>query len=602
MMLGKRAGALRATKHIATGRGSAVAAWGGKWGLVATLALNFLGYVGWFLVLHLRSVGWAPGQVLEPLTGYWTWFYQHVFSVDQVYAVRQSTAARFFPWLEIAAVSAVGLSYWLLLRQLRRVSTLGLRALLGITLLFSVPLLVLPNLLSGDVYSYIAFGRIGALLGGNPFIDPPMSFPNDPMYQWVGWRTVASVYGPAWVYPSMLVTLGVEALGGHVITYVLAYKLLALGLHLCNGALIWHILQRGEHTASGQQTWGTALYLLNPLALIEFAGNAHNDALMITFVLLAVLAHQRGWWLRAVLALTLATLTKWVALPLLGLYGVLLLWQSQNWRERGWRTLASLLLFGGVSVCLYAPYWENSGTPGTLDHRNTLRILVDAPPQKRFINSLGDMAVSEWGRLQWQLGNWADPALLDLLPPTPIRNISLDEVGERESWQSLQQTRYDRWAREHKRLRDGLIAKQTAVQATVRWACLAALGAVCLAAVALTRTTRSWLTASAWVLFAYVAIGAVWVWPWYATWFVALAALLDWRVTGRTAVLVSVLALLLYPLFPLLPTPTLTERLRAVLVFGLPLAFALWQALQVLRGWRGRAQHPKQAQPVAEIT
>jgi hypothetical protein len=92
----------------------------------------------------------------------------------------------------------------------------------------------------------------------------------------------------------------------------------------------------------------------------------------------------------------------------------------------------------------------------------------------------------------------------------------------------------------------------------------------CLAGAAITRNLRTLLVALAWIFFVYVAIGSVWVWPWYATWFVALAALLDWRATGRTALILSLLVPVIYPLTPILPLPTLLEQFRAVLAFGPP--------------------------------
>ena len=75
----------------------------------------------------------------------------------------------------------------------------------------------------------------------------------------------------------------------------------------------------------------------------------------------------------------------------------------------------------------------------------------------------------------------------------------------------------------------------------------------------------------------------MWVWPWYLTWFIALAALLDWRVTGRTAVLFSLLLPLLYIFFPSLPDPVWWQRYRAVFVFLPPLLFAGWYGVARLK-------------------
>ncbi|MBV9788264.1 MAG: hypothetical protein JOZ51_08830, partial [Chloroflexi bacterium] len=365
------------------------------WALVGLAVLHVLAYCSFFVVMHLRSRSWAPGQVLDPLDGYWRWFYQTLFSEEQVMASRRSMEAAAHPFLMLASVALISVVYLLLLRLFRRAQEPPpLRVLMSLAVLASIPLFLLPNLLSGDVYSYIAFGRVAVVHGGNPFIDPPSMFAVDPIYKWVNWKQVASVYGPGWIYPSIILTILVNSFNQHVITYVLAYKLLAFAMHLVNGWLIWKILGQWKPE---QQGWGTALYLLSPLALIEFVGNAHNDVLMITFILLGVLFHLRGHWYWTITAFTLAVLTKWIALPLLPLYGLALLWDAGSWRERGWKTAGSLLIFASLCISLYRPYWEGS---------DTLKILFDAPPQQRLINSLGDVIATEVQYAMWRYGDW----------------------------------------------------------------------------------------------------------------------------------------------------------------------------------------------------
>lgn len=166
------------------------------WRLLAATAVSLVGYLGWFFTLHFRSVGWAAGQVLEPLSGYWTWFYRHMFSADQVFAARRSALAAGHPALQVAAWLVIVAGYLGVLLRLRAGGHLRLRALVGLALLVSAPLLLTPNLLSGDVYSYISFGRLATLYGKNPFIDPPSIASGDPFFRWVNWTGVPSVYGP----------------------------------------------------------------------------------------------------------------------------------------------------------------------------------------------------------------------------------------------------------------------------------------------------------------------------------------------------------------------------------------------------------------------
>lgn len=539
--------------------------------------VSLLGYVGLFLALHLNSLGWAPGQVLAPFTGYWEIFYRAVFSQERVLAARRSALGASSPQLMIGAFMVIAAGYLLTIYALRALPAERqprLRSLLGTALVHSVPLLILPNLLSGDIYSYISFGRIATLYAGNPFIDAPSSFRYDEYYRWVNWSNVPSVYGPAWIYPSMLLTTLVESVYPHVVTYLIAYKLLALLLHLANGALIWSILSRWKRE---QRAAGTALYLLNPLALIEFAGNAHNDVLMITLILLGVVAHLGDRWPWTVVAFTLAVLVKWIALPLLPLYGLLLLGRAATWRQRLRYSLGSLGIFAALSIGLYLPYWEGV---------STLKVLVEAPPQKRLINSLGDLVVNEAQYGMYLLGRSPHPALGDFMPLTtrPSGRREL-ELIDGEEWRSRQRTRLQRYNRLQLGQRLEVLANERMLAAVARTAGLGLVVIACVAGAVITRNLRTLLLSSAWIFFTYTAIGAVWVWPWYATWFVALAALLDWRVTARTALLLSLTMLLLYPLFPALPEPPLVERYRALLVFGPPLLFAGFHLTRLTRSY-----------------
>ncbi len=560
--------------------------------LAALSVLHTLAYGSFFLVMHLKSQSWSPGQVLDPLKWYWNWFYRTLISEARVTAPRRADLAASHPFWMLASFALISGVYLLLLWRVRTLSQERqprFRMYLGLVMLASVPLLALPNLLSSDVYSYISFGRVAAVHGGNPFIDPPSRFRTDPFYRWVSWKEVASVYGPGWIYPSILLTVIVNSIKVHVITYVLAYKFLALGLHLINGWLIWSILGRMRPQ---QQSWGTALYMLNPLTLIEFVGNAHNDVLMITFILLGVLLHLRGYWYWTIGAFTLAVLTKWIALPLLPLYGLALLWQSSSWRERGWKTLVSCSLFALLCVGLYRPYWEG---------KETLEILFDAPPQQRLINSLGDVVSVDIQREMWHQGRWPNPALTEPLPlhVTPAsRSITASSV-RREGQGDLWSKQRARFLQDRTRIRaQATVAKLNRdwLNANIRRVALVILGATCLISAAITRNLRMALLCGAWIFFVYCSIGAVWFWPWYATWFVALAALLDWRVTGRTAVMLSLLVPLTYVFYPNLPDPLWWQRYRAVFIFTPPLLFALWHGIRVLSSTWNEWRHRKKVE------
>jgi hypothetical protein len=542
------------------------------------LAFSFVGYLGFFLVLHLRGVGWAPGQVLEDQPGYWAWIYRTVWSEDLVTASRSSDLAAHFPlWLLLAYVPiSIGyLGSLAALRALPQNMQPRLRTLLGAAVVFSIPLLLLPNLLSTDVYSYISFGRIAAVWNGNPFIDRPDKYASDEYLQWVYWSDVPSVYGPPWIYLSMLVTGLVERTWSSPVTYVLAYKIVACLLHLLNGALLWAILSKWQPE---QRSWRTAFYLLNPLPLVEFSGNAHNDVLMITFILLGIWFHLHTLWSWTVVAWTLAVLAKWIALPLLPLYGLVILWTSNGLRMRAMRLAGMAGIVAVVAMMLYLPFWRGP---------ETLKVLIDAPPQRLMVNSLGDMAAFQIQYATFLLGRgphpeqakWASMSLAISQPSLRERDLDGTQL---QDWRSDQRVLLQRYNRQVQ-LQQGIIIRQERTLSRIlRYIGLGLVMLTCLAGAAITRNLRTLLLALAWIFFVYVAIGSVWVWPWYATWFVALAAMLDWRATGRTALVLSLLVPVIYPLTPILPLPTLLEQFRAVLAFGPALVFATYQLSYIM--------------------
>ena len=137
-----------------------------------------------------------------------------------------------------------------------------------------------PILLSTDVFSYIAYARMGVLHGVNPYTHGPISILGDPVYHYVGedWKNVATAYGPLYTllsYP--LAPLGVKgALWG--------MKLEALLASAGTLALTWRCARlRGLDPKLALIAVGA-----NPLYVIYGLGGAHNDLIMTLFMMGAV--------------------------------------------------------------------------------------------------------------------------------------------------------------------------------------------------------------------------------------------------------------------------------------------------------------------------
>ncbi|HVF98601.1 MAG TPA: hypothetical protein VND68_02075, partial [Chloroflexia bacterium] len=238
----------------------------------------------------------------------------------------------------------------------------ALRRIIFFTALMLAVLFVVHGSLSSDLYSYAWYGRIFAIFGDNPLVNTPADYAwsdRAKWIQWVYWKDTPSVYGPVWLWVAGGIARVAQALDGDLVTHLLGHKLVAGVAHLCNVVLIWrvaglalrkHGIPFGSKLPStkpnvdrigAMQVAATVTYAWNPLAMIEFGANGHNDVLMLTFVLCALWMHLKGWWPLAVSALAAAVLVKMIAVMLVPGYLWLLLWQGRterpHWDRESWR-------------------------------------------------------------------------------------------------------------------------------------------------------------------------------------------------------------------------------------------------------------------------
>lgn len=226
-------------------------------------------------------------------------------------------------------------------------------------LLFAILLTVTLPLNSRDLFHYIMEGRVLGKYGGNPFLIAPAAFPNDALTQFSNWKSYPSPYGPLWV----LLAAGLTTLAGNNLFWsVVAFKLVGLASYSATGVFIW----RARRASAKPALAATVLWLWHPLILIELVGNGHNDALMLAFLAGGFYFQVTGRLRAALLAVAVAALVKYAALPFLPL----LLWHQAralpDWKSRlrgavrnGW----PVVLVAAVSL---VPFWVGARTLGFL--------------------------------------------------------------------------------------------------------------------------------------------------------------------------------------------------------------------------------------------
>jgi hypothetical protein len=137
-----------------------------------------------------------------------------------------------------------------------------------------------PILLSTDVFSYIAYARMGVEHGLNPYTHGPVAIASDPVFRYVGhdWELVATAYGPLYT----LLSYPLASLG--VVGALWGMKLEALLASAGTLALVWRCARaRGFDPVAAIIVVGA-----NPLYVIYGLGGAHNDMLMMLAMMAAV--------------------------------------------------------------------------------------------------------------------------------------------------------------------------------------------------------------------------------------------------------------------------------------------------------------------------
>lgn len=215
----------------------------------------------------------------------------------------------------------------------------------------AAPLLLLYTYpaLAADPFDYLMGGRIMADYGLNPYGHTASQFADDPYAPPVGWPGLPFVYGPAWAYTMFLV---VALSGDSAEVALVLVKAVAVLSHLGVAAFVYLL---ARHFRPERAPTALVAYAWNPLVIVHFALDGHNDAFMLLWLMASLYAAVQGRWLVALPLLTLGGLVKFVPFALLPLY----LLAGRSHRQA---------LLGGVLVSLalvavtYAPLWQGINT------------------------------------------------------------------------------------------------------------------------------------------------------------------------------------------------------------------------------------------------
>jgi alpha-1,6-mannosyltransferase len=173
-------------------------------------------------------------------------------------------------------------AYAAMLLLTRRPSGAGISKRWAIALIGALHAIVFvgPILLSTDVFSYIAYARMGVQHGINPYLHGPAAISRDPIFQYVGhnWRHVDTAYGP--LYTLLSYPFGALGVNGALWGMKILAQLASIGTL----ALTW----RCARVRGLDPVWAILVVGASPLYVVYGVGGAHNDMIMLFLMMAAV--------------------------------------------------------------------------------------------------------------------------------------------------------------------------------------------------------------------------------------------------------------------------------------------------------------------------
>lgn len=238
---------------------------------------------------------------------------------------------------------------------------LGFGGVFGLTMSFVYPVTAI------DVLVYIADSASIVLYHGNPMITPPALVANDPIITQAGaWTYYPAPYGPLGLLIDAIPTI---IFGRNLLATLLMMKFMFSAMLVVEAFLVYKIL---SHYAPKLALAGAIFLAWNPYAFFEYSSNAHNDIVMMLFVLLGCLALVNNHHVLAFVLLVASVLIKYAMLPVIPLFFLYSLVHQPTHKQRltyaFWAIFWSVLLI----LVLYAPFWQGIHTLDPLFFRDTL--------------------------------------------------------------------------------------------------------------------------------------------------------------------------------------------------------------------------------------
>jgi alpha-1,6-mannosyltransferase len=250
----------------------------------------------------------------------------------------------------------------------RPLTILAVASVLGVALA-----VLFPSSLSHDLYAYLAFGRMKALYGLNPYVhtlDELARLGDIAAFHYQA--PVPTVYGPVWTLLASGLAFVLRALSvpAQLVVFKLVEAAAVVGAALAARAIarVWD---------PRRADLALVAVALNPLLVLEGPCNGHNDVLMVALMLTGVALVVRSSWKTGYLVIGLSVGVKFVTLAIVP-WLILEQVRSMPWSRAGKRAAASIGLVLLPMLCAFAPFWTGLGTLAGLNTVYNTRSSGDA--------------------------------------------------------------------------------------------------------------------------------------------------------------------------------------------------------------------------------
>jgi len=260
-----------------------------------------------------------------------------------------------------------------LIRVARRHRGLPVRSFAAVFGAWTAPLLVVAPLFSRDAYSYAAQGEMMSR-GISPYLFGPGMIGVNAFSGLVDrlWADVTSPYGPVFLW---IAGVNATVVGHDELLAVVGFRLIAL----LGVVMLAVFVPRLARSFGRDPSVAFALGVLNPLVLLHLVAGAHNDALMLGFLVAGLAVARDG---RPGLGILLCTIGAMVKVP--AFIGVVYIgwgWLGDDvpWRSRLRPTLTATGLALATMAAVSQMVGLGWGWVSALSNPGTVRSWVDPP-------------------------------------------------------------------------------------------------------------------------------------------------------------------------------------------------------------------------------